>query len=101
MRIATLKLIGAVAALAAAQSASAISIDFSNPTIDDSHLATDIVISGLSAAGQAVSGYDLFIDYTGGLIVGTWSPNTTPFGDGNPADDPIFGAAGSPGVLEV
>src|SRR5689334_8296107 len=102
MRIATLKLLGAVAALAAAQSASALSIDFTNPTIDDSHLTTDIVISGLTAAGQAVSGYDLFIDYTGGVVPLAWAPNIASFGDGNPADDPFFsGGLPSPGVIEL
>lgn len=102
MRIATLKLLGAVAALAAAQSASALSIDFTNPTIDDSHLSTDIVISGLSAAGQAVSGYDLFIDFTGALAPSAWALNIAPFGDGDPLDDPIFGAdLPSAGVIEL
>ncbi len=57
----------AVAGLAFAQmtSASAISISFSTPSIDltGGPVADTITISGLKAAGQAVTSYDLLIDF--------------------------------------
>jgi len=77
----------AIAALAFAQTASAISIDFSAPSIDlTGGAVTDtITISGLSAAAQSVSGFDIFINFdntaltAGGITQGDALPLDTGF----------------------
>jgi PEP-CTERM motif len=60
----------AVASLAFAQGASAIAISLSTPAIDltGGAVTDSITISGLTAAGQEVTGYDLFIDFNPSVL---------------------------------
>jgi hypothetical protein len=82
---------GIAAAFALMQNAGAISIDFSQPTIDltGGPVTEDITVSGLTAAGQAITGYDLWINFDStALSVGTVNQPTTPFYD--PTDPTQF-----------
>lgn len=99
-RVSILAAAAAVAGMAFAGTASAISIDFSTPSIDlTGGAVTDtITISGLTAADQAVTGYDLFVDFDDtALSAGTITQTGLP-------DDDLLGGPGATvtgGVIEL
>lgn len=99
-RLSTLAAAVAGLAFASAAGASAITISLSSPSIDlTGGAVTDtITISGLLGAGQAVTGYDVFLDFDNtALSVSNVTPNPL-FDDLGTAVDPTPGLG--PNVVE-
>ncbi|MBS0366363.1 MAG: PEP-CTERM sorting domain-containing protein [Proteobacteria bacterium] len=95
-----------IAAAAFTTEAGAISIDFSQPTINlaGGPVVENVTVSGLTAASQAVSGYDLFISFDNtALSLGGISQPTAPFTDAtcSPGCDALTFSNLGTGVLEL